>query len=402
MPKINFKLSLFLFFLVSSGQALQTSPDVQASNRFSFSFYKKIASKKSNLIVSPFSIRTALAMPYAGSRKETELQMRSVLGFNSDQNKTHQSLSLLLGVLNLPPKPPAYALSIANALWEQKGYPFSKEFLNINSRFYSTDLKEVDFAKPETARSLINQWVSEKTQKKIPELLEPGSIKRGARLVLTNAIYFKASWASPFEKEQITPGAFLVTENKRVEVPFLSKTHGYLFAENERFLLAELPYQGEFLSMVILIPKSKADISKWEPSLKNEELELLLQDEHMRELEISFPKFKFNSLVDGGSTLAVMGMPDAFSAKKANFSAMTSAKTSDNFFISSVIHKAFIEVDENGTEAAAATAVTMLGAARISKPIPFRADRPFLFFIRHRITGAILFLGKVVDPSVND
>ncbi len=297
--------------------------------------------------------------------------------------------------INAQGKQSGYELSVANALWAQKGYQFLRAFLNTTTTNYGAGLNQVDFVSAtEAARKTINDWVEKKTEGKIKDLIKPGVFNTLTRLVLTNAIYFKGNWARQFEKVETKDSPFTVARDKNVTVPMMSQKAQFAYAETETLQLLELPYAGDQLSMVILLPKELDGLADLEKSLTPGSLRECLQGLRKQEVVVQVPRFKLTSEFSLARVLASMGMTDAFS-READFSGMTG---DTELFISAVIHKAFVDVNEEGTEAAAATAVVMtLKSAPLRPPI-FRADHPFLFLIRDNQSGSILFLGRVVNP----
>lgn len=402
----------------------------KSGNYFATELYAQLAGKnEGNLFFSPASIHTALAMTYAGARGNTEKQMHQTLrlprtlmrnmgkhvslkdgtGYFEDlfvplpQERVHPAFAALIKKLNAPrldhEKKPAYQLVIANALWGQKGYPWREQFIKVTKDNYGAGLNHVDFIRQaEPARLRINEWVEKQTKDKIKNLIPKGAIDSLTRLVLTNAIYFKSNWAEKFQKGATRDEAFTLSPGKTVKTPMMhqQKRHGYL--ETDTFQAVELSYRFRDLSMVVFLPKTVDGLAAFEKTLTAENLAGWLGQLKRETVKLTLPKFEFTSQFGLADTLKAMGMTDAFSLATADFSGMT---TAENLFISAVIHKAFVAVDEEGTEAAAATAVVMwLGAApRPKEPKVFKADHPFVFMIRHRATGSILFMGRVTNPK---
>lgn len=370
---------------------------VSASNNFAWNLYAKLADEEGNLFFSPGSIHTALAMTCAGARRTTEDQMFETLCFPMrwPQGVVHKAYARLLKQLK-PGKDAGYELQVANALWGQKGYPWLEEFLARTRTDYGAGLREVDFlGATEQARKTINAWVEEQTKDKIRELLRRGILTGLTRLVLTNAIYFKGDWASKFDEKATREAPFKVSLDKSVQVPMMNQTGGFRYAETDELQILRMPYQGEDLSMVILLPRKVNGLAALERTLSAQKVTALIGKLQQREVIVSVPKFKLTRSFGLGPTLRAMGMEDAFTGA-ADFSGMNGQK---DLFISAVVHKAFVDVNEEGTEAAAATAVVMRTVSVRPRPPVFRADRPFLFIIRHEKTGAILFIGRLVDPN---
>ena len=369
------------------------------NNEFAFDLYKKIGSEETNtgknIFFSPYSISTALGMTYAGARGETERQMAAVLHFSPDQAAVHGAFRDLATSVDGTGK--SYQLSVGNALWGQQNYPFDSDFLSLISKYYAGGFNTVDFVREtEASRVKINRWVADKTADKIQNLLQQGDISNLTRLVLTNAIYFKSNWATPFEKTMTRPALFKVDAATTREVQMMARTGPLPYVENEQLQAVELPYAGNDLSMLVLLPKT--DISVLEQQLSLQQLDELQAQLKPTPVSLYLPRFKFDAryALQDKKYLPAMGMVDAFDERLADFSGLTGNK---ELFISGVFHKAFIDVNESGTEAAAATAV-VVGLKSMPPPSTiFRADHPFVFLIRHQSTGSILFLGRVANPA---
>jgi len=313
------------------------------------------------------------------------------------QERLHGAFKAVIEDVNARQEKGNYRLSVANALWGQKGYGFLEEFLATTQRNYGAGLHEVDFAgDTEAARKAINQWVEQQTQDKIKELLKPGSLPLNTRLILTNAIYFLADWAHQFEKQATWNASFTLLGGKKADVPTMHQTEHFRYGEGDDFQALELPYKRNELSMIIFLPKKADGLADFEKALTAKMLPRTLADIRRENVNVALPKFEFTAEFELKKVLQALGMTDAFSLPPADFSGMTGRK---DLFISKVIHKAFVKVYEKGTEAAAATAVMMDGKALADdKPRTFRADHPFLFLIRENKTGVVLFMGRVLDP----
>jgi len=379
------------------------------NNKFALELYAKLRSKEGNLFFSPYSISTALAMAYAGARGETETEMAKVLHFPTvpsetvtvkdkfDRMRFHSAFGTIVKDLNARGRKGSYELTVANALWGQKDYGFLEEFLGLIKTNYDGRLNEVDFIRStEATRKAINVWVEKKTNNKIKDLIPKGVLDSMTRLVLTNAIYFKGNWARQFKEERTKDAPFTLAGGQKVDVAMMNQTADFPYMETEDFQGLELPYVDDELSMIILLPKEFDGLDEFEKTLTVGDLSKWLDELRNREVIVSIPKFKMTSQFGLASVLESMGMIEAFSAN-ADFSGMNGRR---DLFISAVIHKAYVDVNEEGTEAAAATAVTMkltsVGPARI--PV-FRADHPFLFLIRDNHSGSILFIGRVMNPK---
>jgi len=384
---------------------------------FAADLYARLAAQsKDNLFFSPTSIETALAMTYAGARGNTAAQMAKTLHFENDAAKVSAAFAKRLQILNNPPaqlvmyspdesgKSKAvmqspYQLFVANALWGQQGYPFKPDFIDLVQKNFGGGLNNVDFAgHTEETRKTINDWAAKQTKDRIKDLIAPGLLTPLTRLVLTNAIYFKSNWEHSFTKALTKDGPFHLSADKSVNVPLMHQTNTFAYGENEELQFLSMPYTQDVLSMVVLLPRQADGLAALEKKLTAENLDRWLKNITAASVEITFPKYTFSSEFQLKDILSAMGMPDAFDDGKADFSGMT---TAERLFISAVVHKAFVAVDEEGTEAAAATAVIMAGRAALlpQEPKVFKADHPFIFLIRHNATGEILFLGRIVNPT---
>lgn len=400
MITIQTVLLQFVAGMMLSGDLAKTSPArtdvaevVAGNNAFALDLYTKISDEPGNLFFSPYSVSTALAMTYGGARGETARQMADVLHFSLGQQRLHAAFAAMLSSDRAAEEESGHRLHLANALWGQKGYYFLEEFLALTKTHYGAGLREVDFAQAtEQARLTINQWVEGETEHKIRELLQRGDLDAATALVLTNAIYFKGDWASRFDRRQTKEDSFWINRLEQVTVPMMHQLRRFAFAATEDLDLLEMPYQGERLSMVLLLPKKVHGLATLEKSLSRENLDRWLGQLHQQPVRVRLPRFKLGARFNLGKTLQAMGMTDAFYGK-ADFSGMTGRR---DLWIDDVIHQAQVEVNEEGTEASAATAVVMRKGPR---PATFTADHPFLFLIRDKQSGSILFLGRVVNPS---
>jgi serpin B len=372
----------------------------KGDNEFALDVYAQLRGEEGNLFFSPYSISTALAMTYAGARGQTADEMAKTLHFTLDQEHLHPAMGALIRELNDPGKPSGYQLSVANALWGQKGQPFRKDFLDLTRTDYGAGLHEVDFARAtEAARKTINTWVEQQTRDKIKELLKPGILDPDTRLVLTNAIYFKGDWVYQFDKKRTHQADFHVTEKQTVQVPLMSMTNEkgeFKYLKGDDFQALELPYAGKHLAMVLFLPDKLDGLAEFEKGLTAAKLDGWIgQLKPTKEVFVALPKFKMTKEFSLKDMLTKMGMRQAFDPDKADFSGIDGSR---DLYISAVIHKAFVDVNEEGTEAAAATAVVIKPTAVRLTP-RFQADHPFLFLIRDNRSGSILFLGRVADPS---
>ncbi len=375
---------------------------VDGNSAFTFDLYQVLRETDGNLFYSPYSISLALAMTYAGARSETESQMADTLHFDLPQNQLHpafNSLDLELGRRGQGAKGKdgeGFRLHIVNAIWGQKDYEFLSEFLDLLAENYGAGLRILDFMKaPEQSRITINKWVSDQTEERIKDLIPKGVIDELTRLVLTNAIYFNAAWQYPFEEDDTSNGAFHLLNGDKITVPMMRQTESFGYAEGDGYQVVELPYDGRELSMLVLLPQT-GQFELFEESLNAQRVDDIVKNLNTREVVLTMPKFEFESSFGLKKTLTAMGMPVAFSAS-ADFSGMTG---NPDLFIGEVLHKAFVSVDEAGTEAAAATAVVMELTAMPGEPVEVTIDRPFIFLIRDIESGTSLFVGRVVNPGV--
>ena len=387
-----------------------TSPDVNegdirtlvdGNSAFTFELYQALRRSDENLFYSPYSISLALAMTYASARGETEQQMADTLHFVLSQNHLHpafNSLDMELsergeGAQGKDSK--GFRLNIVNAIWGQKDYEFLSGFLDVLAENYGAVLRILDFVKsPEDSRITINKWVSDQTEDRIKDLIPQSAIDSLTRLVLTNAIYFNAAWQFPFKEDATSDGNFYLLDGGETIVPMMKQTESFGYAEGDYYQAVELPYDGQELSMVILLSRA-GQFETFEDSMSYGSVQGIISGLESHEVNLTMPKFEFESEFSLAQTLAEMGMPVAFSAN-ADFSGMTGNR---DLSIDEVIHKSFVSVDEAGTEAAAATAVIMKLTATPGMPVDVTIDRPFIFLIRDIETRAILFIGRVLNPG---
>jgi serpin B len=370
---------------------------VEANNQFAIDLYRKINAQDAgkNIFVSPFSVSTALAMTFEGSSGNTRKQMAGVLHLYMSDADRQTGFSALLTETSAGPGK-HYKLNVANALWGQKGYHFEAPFVSATDKYYGGTLKSVDFAgNTEGARVEINTWVEDHTAKMIRDLIPRGALDTDTPLVLTNAIYFKGTWASQFKPLFTKDAPFNVSKTVKVQTPMMHQTGHFRFIKEDGVEAIELPYEDDDLSMIAILPDG--DIDKMGAGLSLDQIKQLCVDMFSQDVDVILPRFKMEAGYSMGPMLSGMGMPDAFSVKLADFSGMSGRP---NLYIGKVIHKARIEVNEEGSEAAAATGVVMVEKAMMRDKAVFRADRPFLFIIVHNPTGAILFMGRLSNPSL--
>ena len=393
---------LVMFFFGTVGQ-IKAEENIMIKNiardntLFTLDLYNQLKMTDGNLFFSPFSIFTALAMTWAGARENTAVQMAQTLHFTEKPAQFHRAIGDLISQLNAVQKETDVELSIANAIWAQKGYQFLDEFFRIVQQSYQADLKQVDFSSAaESARQAINTWVEQQTNEKIKDLLPPKVLNALTRLVLVNAIYFKGFWDNQFKSRDTREMEFWLLTEVAVKMPMMHQEHQFGYWENDWLQIIEMPYKEESLSLIVLLPKEKTGIADLEQKLNFENMMAWQSRLRKRKVIVFFPKFKIESQFSLGQTLALMGMPDAFDPELADFSAMVGQK---ELYISAVIHKAFLEVNEEGSEAAAATGVVVSVTSIAPSPPIFKADHPFVFFIRDNKSQSILFIGRVLNPA---
>ena len=360
--------------------------------------YPRIGNAGQNLLYSPHSISVTLAMAHAGAKDQTRADMAKVLHFDPELDLTGSGFAALVRELHATARTDGCQLSVCNALWAQRGVTFLPEFLRVVLEVYQGQAIQIDFMNdPKEAQQAINEEVAKKTEGKIYDLIPSGLIDTMTRLVLTNAIYFKGDWARPFAKELTTPDEFKMADGTKVETQFMNESAVFGYMEGENFQVLEIPYKGKGFSMIVLLPAEETPLSEFEKKISWEKIEQWTAGLKEREVIVSLPRFTITTpscLL--GKTLAGMGMADAFSPR-ADFSAINGQK---DLQLGEVAHKAFIEVNETGSESAAATAVTLEFKSMGPSPLPaFIADRPFMFLIRHKKTGCVLFMGRLANPS---
>jgi serpin B len=374
-----------------------------AVNAFSFDIFKKFLNdtqNEGNIFTSPYSIFTALAMTYEGAKGTTADEMKKVLNIEQNNESFHEYMQSLYQYLNTNKD---YNISTANALWIKENYPVLDEYKNLILTYYGGNSTDMNFSNPERAAKIINGWIENKTHNLIKNLISPANIDPvSTALILTNAIYFKGTWQIQFDEKNTTEKPFKISEEKSTDVEtmrFIETHNQFNYTENEIMQILELPYTGNEMSMTILLPKEGYTIQDIIRSMNHVSYKELIDSMNKTELDIYLPKFKIETpLYTLNNYLTELGMPTAFTGD-ADFSGINGF---GGLCISSVLHKAFIEVNEKGTEAAAATAVTMVTSApgpNLSQRIVFDADHPFIFLIQHKTTGTILFMGTVTDPS---
>jgi serpin B len=374
---------------------------VKDNNNFGLALYQTLRTEPGNLFLSPYSVSVALAMTQAGANGATLQQMNQALHFTLPAADVHPAFNALQLALNSrekndqDPKKRDFELRVANAIWGEKTYTFKPEYLDLLSENYGAGVRLLDFKNaPEPSRQTINQWVSDQTEQKIQNLLPEGTITNLSRLVLTNAIYFKANWQSQFDAANTKPGDFTLLDGSKVQTPMMYQSHEFGYAKGDGYEAVELPYQSGKLSMVILLP-NEGQFGDIEKSLDGARMQAISNELQIAQVNLSMPKFKIESAFGLADSLKVMGMQDAFDPNKADFSGMDGTR---DLYISAVEHKAYVSVDEKGTEAAAATGVVVGTTAAPAQVVDLKIDRPFLFSILDKESGTVLFVGRLVQP----
>lgn len=413
---------LLLAFLVPGPTPCATpAPEGEAAAKaitaFAIDLYGQIRKPDENLVFSPYSVSMALAMAYAGARGQTESQMAKAMYLNVPQPQVNEAFAAVNAQVLAAGHGKDIEIKVANALWAEKSYPFLNEYLE-SVKAYSDQqgwfswfmdrglLRQLDFKhNADASRNTINKWVEDHTKNKITDLLGPGMITSDTRLVLINAIYFNRKWEKEFIRELTKDDNFTLLNGSTTMVPMMHQTDAFGYMEEADLQVLEMPYKGGSdvphiagdLSMIVLLPSRKTRLEDFEQSMTFDKLDQWIRSLKWRKIEVFLPRFKMTSESRLRTPLTRLGMTDAFSSGDADFSGMTGNK---DLFISEGIHKAFVETNEKGTEAAAATGFTMMkGMASRPVPVPvFRADHPFVFLIRHRPTNCILFLGRVTKP----
>jgi serpin B len=374
-----------------SGIMEKTLPERSAY--FAFDLMRALPSDDKNLVFSPFSISTALAMTYAGAREQTMEEMAATLYFDRDQEAFHAGYGVFLQDIRSMGGEDVQ-ISLANRLWAQSGYHFLPAFFQQLDTHYGSGVEQVDFrGDREPIRLGINQWVMDQTRDKIPDLIAPGVLTEDTRLVLVNAVYFLAKWAAVFDKDNTYAGSFRKADGGESTADYMQRRGRYPYVEGDGFRAVEMAYADGNFSMVVVLPDAGQSLDQFLGDFDAGDFREAGRQMRHTLLDLHIPKFKIESGMDLEKVLSAMGMPRAFS-NRAEFSGMTG---DDTLKIDKVIHKAMIEVQEAGTEAAAATAVVMIQKTSIDldEPVLFKADRPFLFFIRDNRHHSILFMGQV-------
>ncbi|MEC4984608.1 MAG: serpin family protein [Oscillatoria sp. PMC 1068.18] len=369
---------------------------VKDNSRFALDFYKQVRTEEGNLFFSPYSISTAIAMTYAGARNETATEIARVMHFSLKQERLHPTFGMMLANFQ---SELGSQLSIANGLWGQKGYGFLDQCIELIKNNYKAPIAEVDFTTDtEEVQQKINDWIAQETENKITDFISEGALSSETRLVLTNAVSFQGSWEFPFEESLTTEEPFTLASGEKVSVPMMH--HPGLsfvsYADLPELKILELPYLGSRLSAIALLPKQPNGLAQLEAKLTpenlNQWLSALAESPPDTKIEVWLPKLKISSELNLKRTLSAMGMEQAFN-EQADFSGFNGQQ---DLYLSHAVHKAFVRINEVGTEAGVASG--MMGTTRGGVQGSFRGDRPFIFLIRDHVSESILFLGRVVNP----
>ena len=366
---------------------------IDANNQFAINFYSEVSKDPSeNIFFSPWSISTAFAIAYEGAKEKTAEEIQQTFGYPTDYDTRTSEFKTEID--NLNPDDVTYQLSVANALWLAEGFEPLQEYVETVTTYYDSEVRTVDFISDDGVNK-INAWVEEKTNEKIKDILEPDSTNELTRLVITNAIYFKGNWVTQFNENATRDDSFWITPNQEVAVPMMHQEPKiFNYTQTETMQILKMPYEGDRLSMLVLLPNEKDGLPELEESLSFENLKQWNEQLMPNEIRVFMPKFKLETKYDLKDPLSDMGIKAAFDPYGADFRGIAG-----DLYIAFAIHKAFVDVNEEGTEAAAATAIGV-GTTSVKPPIPvFKADHPFMFLIQDDSSGNILFIGRVLDPT---
>jgi serpin B len=397
MKLVVYATALFLMCGLQSSVA-QESTMASGTNTFGVDLYRKLAERPGNLFFSPASISTAFGMAYAGAKGQTAQETAKVFRFDPSPRQVGAQTARLLKQWNAPGEDRGYQLAVANALWGQQGYPFLPAFTTQLQTDWGADLHTVNFKQTEAARETINQWVEKQTQDKIKDLIPSGGIDASVRMVLTNAVYFKAAWDEQFQPRATQPAAFNLADGKTVQVPMMHQMAIFAYLKGDGFAALGMNYARGKLSMIVFLPDKADGLGEFEKSLSDQKLAGWidgLRKGRSTEVRVSFPKFKMTEELQLSRELSKMGMSHAF-GPGADFSAMNGG--GEPLSLGEAFHKAYVDLNEEGTEAAAATAIGIRATAMPALGATFTADHPFFFVIRDNESGTILFIGRVVNP----
>jgi serpin B len=372
------------------------APVAAATNAFAADFYGHLASSESgNIFYSPLSIQAGMAMTYAGARGATAREMATSLQLDRIRGDVGEAFGSYLRQVEATSFGDTTRLEIANRLWGQEGHDFLPSFLDVTRDQFGAELQRLDFARDEEgSRQTINTWVSERTQGRIPELLAPNFVSADTALVLTNAIYFKGRWASVFDPEATTLGFFRKLDGQQIDTGMMRQTSTFKYAEAPGVQVLEMPYEGGRLAMDVILPGFDVDFTAFEQGLTEAKVARWLGMLEAQRVIVAMPRWRAETEINLKEALAGIGVRQLFDPMTADLSGIDGTRT---LFVSSAVHKAFVEVNEDGTEAAAATAVGISPTSLPAEPI-FTANRPFVYLIRDLDTGTTLFMGRLAEP----
>ena len=373
---------------------VNVQPLVERNNAFALDLYTILSTNEGNLCISPYSVYVALAMTFAGARGATEKQMAKAMHISFTQYEFHKGFAQLLKQISAVGQEKNIELLSANSIYPHNRYSFLESFINCLKENYDTTVTPIDYSEPETSRKIINQWVKEKTQEHISELIPSGMLDPLTRLVLVNAIYFKGFWEKQFDKQKTVNSSFWVSSEKSVDVPTMRQKAGFKYTEDNQVQILELPYQSESVSLIIILPNARVGLAIIDKGLTSQDLSKWLTESSYETVDVHLPSFKIKSGFNLNEMLKSMGMLDAFD-ERADFSGMDGTQL---IYLSDTIHQASIEVNEEGATATAATAV-VAGTKSLPVEFQFHADHPFIYFLRENTTGSILFIGRVLNPA---
>ncbi|MBL8857150.1 MAG: serpin family protein [Planctomycetes bacterium] len=395
-------LALPLILSIQPEQPSKPGPEdlafAAAQAQVALDVYKLLDDAPGNVVFSPFSLSRALSMTREGARGETASEIDAALRLSPESGARFAALARLLEPRSAGRKGdqhPVYTLELATSLWGQRGVPFQTDFVARLKAHYASEIFPTEFQKPEEARSLINAWASAQTKERISEILPAGILTSDTRLVLVDTVYFIAAWQDPFREANTKLEPFTTSKGVAVEASTMHRVGNLAYAETERAQVLELPYEMGAAGLVIVLPKPGQTL---DAVIEHEDVAAWTAQPALKRVDVALPKFRFRFARQLNQTLQSLGVKQAFQLSRADFTGIMPVPLA----IGAVLQECFVAVDEKGTEAAAATAVVMLRAAaetRPEEPIVFRADHPFLFFVRHKSSGTVLFMGRVEDPT---
>ncbi|MHA1147939.1 MAG: serpin family protein [Promethearchaeota archaeon] len=385
---------------------MQDQSTSTSSNLFAIELYKQLKKPEENLFVSPLSIFTAMTMIYVGARGSTEEEIKDILHLSIPQRRLPMQVKTLNDILRSHEET---IIKMANSIWTDLGYELNESFLYVIDENYEGALYKENFSDIEGTCDKINAWVSKNTEQKIKGIITPNSFDPNIRLILLNAIYFNGKWANPFKKDLTKDAPFFLEDGSSIQIPMMHQKETFSYYENEELQILEIPYKNTLLfgtnmyySMIIILPRDKKGLEEIEKTLTLESISKQLEQFQQEEVKVYIPKFKIETKYELKKDLREMGMTESFTSN-ANFSGIVDTSKSEPPFIGEIIHKAFVDVNEEGTEAAAVTMITALPKGMpIHKEIPeFKADHPFMFMIQDSQTKSILFIGRISNPKEN-